>query len=132
MAQAKKKRRSKHRGTQGGRIDNRPRGRPANRAEARQRAKQRRSGGGGRTRQAASGPGGRPLTPPSWRSAFLKALFASVLLFVVFTFLLGRPSGANAALAVFMLALYTPMAFYLDRWVYSRRLGQLAKEREGD
>ena len=42
MAQTKKKRRRKHRGTQGGRIDTRPaRGRPRSRAEAQARARSR-------------------------------------------------------------------------------------------
>jgi Flp pilus assembly protein TadB len=128
VAQTKRKRRRKHRGTQGGRIDTSPRRRPANRAEARQQAKARRSGGGSKRRQAASGPGGRPLNPPSWRSAIQKALFAGVIFFVLIAVAFGRPIGASAALAAFMLVFYAPMAYYTDRFFYSRRLNKMAEE----
>jgi hypothetical protein len=128
VAQTKRKRRRKHRGTQGGRVDDRVRRRPANRAEARQQAKARRSGGGSKRRQAASGPGGRPLTPPSWASAARKAGVAGLIFFVLLAVAFSRPIGASAALAGFMLLFYIPMAYYTDRFMYSRRLGQIAKE----
>ena len=128
MAQTRRKRRRKHRGTQGGRVDDRPRSRPANRAEARQQAKARRAGGGGKRRQVASGPGGRPLTAPSWRSAAQKAAFAGVIFFVLLALVFQRPMGASAALAGFMLLFYIPMAFYTDRFFYSRRLSKIAEE----
>ena len=40
----------------------------------------------------------------------------------------GRPVGASAALAGFMLLFYIPMAYYTDRFMYSRRLAKIAQE----
>ena len=130
MAQTKKKRRRKHRGTQGGRIDTAPRRRPANRAEARQQAKARRAGGGGkRKQQGPTDARGRPLVEPTWGSAIRKALFAGVIFFALLALLFSRPIAASAALAGFMLLFYIPMAYYTDRFFFNRRLAQLQKER---
>ena len=129
MAQTRRKRRRKHRGTQGGRVDDRPRRRPANRAEARQQAKARRGSGGGKKRQAASGPGGRPLRPPSWSRAIKTSAVIAGLLFVIFVLVLKEPIGPTLGLAAFMLCFYIPMSYYLDRYMYGRRLAQIAKER---
>jgi hypothetical protein len=116
MAQTKKKRRRKRRGTQGGRVDTRAaRGRPRNRAEARQRAQARRTGGG-RTRAAAA-PG-----PPTWGSAFRKGLVAAAIFFALMALAFQRPLGAAAGIAAFMVAFYVPMAFYTDRFFYQRGL----------
>jgi hypothetical protein len=117
VAQTKKKRRRKHRGTQGGKVDTRPaRGRPRNRAEARQRAQARRSGGGPRTRQA---PG---TTPPTWGSAFRKGLFAALIFFALMALAFQRPLVSAAGIAAFMVAFYVPMAYYSDRFFYNRNL----------
>jgi hypothetical protein len=117
MAQTKKKRRRKRRGTQGGRVDTRAaRGRPRNRAEARQRAQARRSGGNTRGRAAAS-PG-----PPTWGSAFRKGLVAAAIFFALMALAFQRPLGAAAGIAAFMVAFYVPMAFYTDRFFYNRNL----------
>lgn len=128
MAQTKKKRHRKHRGTQGGRVDERPKGRPRNRAEARQQAKARRSGSGG-TRNAASQS--RGLQPPSWGSAFTKGLFAAALFLGLLVVVLGRGFGPSAAIAGAMVLFYTPMAYYLDLFFYNRRLRQVTKEKTG-
>ncbi len=61
MAQTKKKRRKKHKGTQGGRIDSKRRARPRTRQEAKAQARSRRGGG-------KSGPD----NPPTWRSSTLR------------------------------------------------------------
>jgi hypothetical protein len=129
VAQTKRKRRRKHRGTQGGRVDTRPRGRPRNRAEARQRAQSR--GGrskGGRGRGAA---GARTISPPSWRSAAFKAVPIAALFFGLIVFAFKEPVGPSAGLAAFMLLFYIPMAYYTDRFMYSRQLRKQAEERAG-
>ncbi len=128
VAQTKRKRRRKHRGTQGGRVDDRPRRRPANRAEARQQAKARRGGGGAKKRQA-TGPGGRPLRPPSWSRA-IKTSAADRRPAVRDL----RPCAEGAhrpdsrAGAPSCCCFYIPMSYYLDRYMYGRRLAQIAKE----
>jgi hypothetical protein len=129
VAQTKKKRRRKHRGTQGGRIDTAPRRRPANRAEARQQAKAKRAGGGRKRQQGPTDARGRPLVEPNWGNAIKKSILAGLIFFVLLAVVFQRPMGASAALAGFMLLFYIPMAFYTDRFFFNRRLAQLQKER---
>ena len=52
----------------------------------------------------------------------------AALLLVIFTVVLKEPITATLGLAGFMLLIYIPMSYYLDRYMYSRRLGQIAKE----
>ena len=99
MAQTKKKRRRKHRGTQGGRIDTRPaRGRPRSRAEAQQRA-QRAAGRRRRKRKPRRSRTGR--SPPTWSSALKKGAVAGDPLRRCSLALIGQnPIGGASALAV--------------------------------
>jgi hypothetical protein len=117
MAQTRKRRRRKHRGTQGGRIDRGRRGgRPRSRAEAQARARS-------KGRRAPRGQ-----RPPTWqgaivRGAVMAAIFGAVLIVI------GRPIGPSIGFAGFMLAFYIPMGFYLDRMLWRRR--QRAKVKGG-
>jgi hypothetical protein len=118
MAQTKKKRRRKHRGTQGGRIDRRPsRGRARSRAEAQARARNRTKKGGPRE------PG-----PPSWSSALKKGGIAAIL-FVGVIALMGQSPAAAAAVGVLMVGFYVPMAYLLDRFFYQRHVRKEAQKR---
>jgi hypothetical protein len=127
MAQTKKKRRRKHRGTQGGGISTKPRGRPQNRAEARARAQARRSGGGKGAKGRAPTRG---LVPPTWASAIRKGLFAGVIFFVLLALLFKEPVAQAAALAAFMLVFYIPMGYLTDRFFYNRQLRKEQRERQ--
>jgi len=119
MAQTKKKRRRKHRGTQGGRIDRRPaRGRARSRAEAQSRA---------RTRTKKKG-GPRVPEPASWSSALKKGGIAAVLFVAVIT-VFGQSLAVALVVGVAMLGFYVPMAFTLDRFIYQRHLRKEAKQR---
>jgi hypothetical protein len=127
MAQTKKKRRRKHRGTQGGRIDTRPpRGRPRSRAEAQSRARSR----GQKKRK----PGDRTPQAPSWSSALKKGGIAAVL-FVGLLAFMGQNPIASLLIGILMMGFYVPMAFLLDRFFYQRHLrkeAQKRQEREAD
>ena len=119
MAQTKKKRRRKHRGTQGGRIDTRPaRGRARSRAEAQSRARNR--------TKKKGGP--RVPEPPSWSSALKKGGIAAVLFVGVIT-VFGQNPAVALGVGVLMLGFYVPMAFMLDRFVYQRHLRKEAQKR---
>ena len=108
MAQTKKKRKRKHKGTQGGAIDRRGRtSRPANRQEARARAR----------RQM----GDRRDVPPTWRSSINRALIAAGIFLVLLIVLFGQAIGSSIALSAFMFLLYVPMGYYIDRFFYDRR-----------
>lgn len=108
MAQTKRKRRRKHRGTQGGSIDRRRRGRPRTREEARAQA---------RRRQTVD----RRDRPPTWRSAFNRALLMSGILFALMAFAFGRDVSSSAVLSLTMLIIYVPAGFYLERFLFKRR-----------
>lgn len=124
MAQAKRKRKSRHRGTQAGTVEargrtSRPSGarqsgssgkKPANRAEARDQARQK--------RQA------RFDEPPTWRGALNRALFAAALFGILIVLAFGRPIADGIALAGLMVFMYLPLSYYTDRLLYNRRQRQ--------
>jgi hypothetical protein len=110
MAQAKKKRRRKHRGTQGGRVDaNRRAGRPRSREEAKARARSRRK------------PAPRADRPPTWGTAVIRAVIAAAVFIVLLILIFGRPLGSALALGGFMLAFYIPAGYYVDTMMWRRR-----------
>ena len=124
MEQAKKKRKSRHRGTQAGTVEargrtSRPSGerkrtapakKPANRAEAREQARQKRAD--------------RFDQPPTWRGALNRALFAAALFGILIVIAFGRPIGDGIALAGLMVFMYLPMSYYTDKFLYNRRQRQ--------
>jgi Flp pilus assembly protein TadB len=119
MAQTKRKRRSKHRGTAAGTIEARGRtGRPPSPQE---RKKQDR----------LSAREKRMNTPPTWKSSLMRASFAAAIMFV---FLLVAGHGKHKAVAAlifgaFALILYVPAGYYLELFLYRRR--QRKKETGG-
>lgn len=110
MAQTKKKRRRKHRGTQGGRVDtNRRSSRPRSRAEAKARARS----------SAKRAP--RVDSPPTWRSAATRGIVAAVIFTALLLLLFGRSIGSALGLGAFMLAFYIPAGYYIDTMMWRRR-----------
>ncbi len=110
MAQTKKKRSRKRRGTQGGRIDTRSRaGRPRSREEAKARARARRK------------PAARPDLPPTWRSATIRGVIAAAVFTLLLLLLFRRPVGEALGLGAFMLVFYIPAGYYIDRTMWRRR-----------
>ncbi|MGE4429057.1 MAG: hypothetical protein AB7G37_21605, partial [Solirubrobacteraceae bacterium] len=67
------------------------------------------------------------LRPPTWKAAFYRAIFASVI-FVIVMMLIGN---GNAAAAIFvgfiLLGAYTPFGFYTDRFFWKRRMAQAGR-----
>jgi hypothetical protein len=110
MAQTKRKRRTKHRGTAAGVVQSRGRTtRPASPAE---RKKQSRD----QARQA------RLDKAPTWQSSLNRALLASGFMLI---FLLVVTKGkvlAALAFALFSLVLYVPGGYYLETFLYRRRM----------
>ena len=114
MAQTRKRRQRKHRGTQGGRVDTKRRSRPRTRAEAKQRA---------RTKRSVP----KSDLPPTWRSAITRGIIISGLL-IATLLVFKKPVGASIAFGAFMLAFYIPMGFYIDRWNWRRRQRQKLRD----
>jgi hypothetical protein len=111
MAQTRRKRRTKHRGTPAGTIETRGRtGRPPSADE--------------RKRQTRSSARERRLnTPPTWKSAFTRAALAATL---VFAFLLLTGKGKDKLLqaivfTLFVLVFYVPAGYYFELLLYRRR-----------
>ncbi len=119
MAQTKKKRRRKHRGTQGGRVDaNRRAARPRSRAEAQARA-----------RAGAKKRAPRTDSPPTWRNSALRGIGAAAIFAVLLLVIFKRPVGAALALGAFMLVFYIPAGYYIDMMMWRRR--ERARMRSG-
>ena len=120
MANKSKKRKSKHRGNAAGMIEARGRtGRKPTESEKRgARAKS----------QAATSPRvNRYDQPPTWRSAAVRAVLASGVFFGLLYLFLKRPPAASAMISILMIALYTPLGYYTDLWIYRRRLKKKAE-----
>jgi hypothetical protein len=108
VAQTKRKRRRKHRGTPAGTIDRAGRtGRARTRQEAKEIARKRRSD--------------RMDRPPSWRASVNRAAIAAALFGVLIVVLFGRPPAAGAVLALFMFLLYIPLGYGTDLTIYRFR-----------
>ena len=110
MAQTKRKRRSKHRGTAAGTIEARGRtSRPASPDERKKQARQ-------------SARERRLNTPPTWKSSFTRAGIAAAALFL-FISLTAKKNGLASGLAVAVIAmlLYVPAGYYLELYLYRRR-----------
>ena len=111
MAQTKRKRRSKHRGTAAGTIE--ARGRTSRPPSADERKKQARA-------QAREK---RLSQAPTWKNSLVRAGFAAILLFA---FLLLTTKGHNkVATAVLFtaiaLAIYVPAGYYIELFLWRRR-----------
>jgi hypothetical protein len=121
MAQTRRRRQTKHRGNAAGVVESRGRtGRKPTAAE--------KKGDG----KPMSGVQKKPLDkrdqPPTWRGAFVKSMFATIVfLLIVLLFF----KHGNSAIAVFpiVLAGYTAISYYTDKFMYDRR--QRKKAREG-
>ena len=113
MAQTKRKRTRKHRGTPAGTIE-RPgkTGRPQTREDAKKIARERRKE--------------RLDTPPTWRSAVNRAAIAAAVFGVLVVALFNRSMAEGTGLAAFMFLLYIPLGFITDRMIYSYRMKKKA------
>lgn len=114
MAQTRKKRRSKHRGTAAGTIE--ARGRTGRKPT---------SGESGRRPSRQEARAARMARPPSWNQAFLRAGFAAVMLFVLLQVGLGPRDVSLASqlvLCLFAMLIYVPLGYWTDRWIYNRRM----------
>jgi hypothetical protein len=123
MAQTKRRRQTKHRGTAAGVVESRGRtGRKPTGAE-----KTGKGGGSGSTKGKSLS---RLEQAPTWRGAFYRAMAAAVLMLLISILLLKKP---NQAIALFPIVLigYVPISYYTDSWLYKRRMASKAKQTGG-
>ena len=117
MAQTRRKRRSKHRGTAVGTV------------EARGRTGRKPTSNGGGARKAA--PRDRGRRKPSWKSAYIRAFFAALFLFVLTRLGLGgeMPLEQSILFAVVAMFIYVPLGYYMDVFIIGRREKREAAQR---
>jgi len=108
MAQTKRKRTRKHRGTPAGTIERAGRtGRPRTREEAKKIARDRRTQ--------------RFDKPPTWKSAMNRAAIAAAVFGLLVIVLFQRGIAQGVALAAFMFLLYIPLGYGTDLMIYRFR-----------
>jgi uncharacterized membrane protein YphA (DoxX/SURF4 family) len=114
MAQTRKKRSRKHRGTAAGTIEKAAHNRNPRQSSAKPSAQA--------SREA------RLTRPPSWRSAANKAAIASIVFGVLLLLAFKRPVLEVVLWTVLVFFFYTPLGFWTDRAVYNRRMRARAKK----
>jgi Flp pilus assembly protein TadB len=120
MAQTKRKRRSKHRGNAAGTIEARGRtGRPPTAEERKKTEKLDKA----KVREA------RLNKPPTWRSSLNRAMLASGFMFVLLLFTSKFKIVPSAIFAVLAMAIYVPSGYYLENFLYKRRMRKQAQTR---
>jgi hypothetical protein len=108
MAQTRRKRTRKHRGTPAGTIERSGRtGRPRTREEAKQISRQRRTE--------------RLDKPPTWSGAMQRAAIAAAVFGVLVVIAFKRDIAQGAVLAAFMFLLYIPLGYATDTFIYRFR-----------
>jgi hypothetical protein len=113
MAQTKRKRRTKHRGTAAGTIE--ARGRTGRKPTA----EERRKAAGAQARED------RRFVEPTWTSAAVRAGLASVMLFVLFQIGLAgdeQTVATSLVLSVAAFLIYVPLGYKVDRMFWVRRM----------
>jgi Flp pilus assembly protein TadB len=108
MAQTRRKRTRKHRGTPAGTIERAGRtGRPRTREEAKQISRQRRTE--------------RLDRPPTWKGAMQRAAIAAVVFGAFVVIFFGRGVAQAAILVAFMFLIYIPLGYATDNMIYRFR-----------
>jgi Flp pilus assembly protein TadB len=108
MAQTRRRRTRKHRGTPAGTIERAGRtGRPRTAEEAKTIAAKRRQE--------------RLNRPPSWRSAVNRAAIAAAFFGVLVVLLFSQGVAQGAVLAAMMFLLYIPLGYFTDAMIYRFR-----------
>jgi hypothetical protein len=68
-------------------------------------------------------------SPPSWRSAILRGAFGALIFMVLLVAIFRKPVGPSIGLAALMLMIYIPLGFYIEKFLYNRRMAAKRRER---
>lgn len=113
MGATKKRRKTKHRGNAAGMV------------EARGKASSGRVVGPSISSQPR---GPKPPQPPTWSKAMIKALLPVVILLPILLIFQKNATAATVGpLLVMAYAMYVPLSYWSDRFVYNRHLKQQGK-----
>ena len=118
MARSTRTKRSKHRGNAAGMIESR--GRTGRKPSAAEKGTSSSSSRGGGSRNSR---GNRYDKPPTWKGSAIRAVIAAAIVYALSTLVLGKKTSAtnNLLLVPIVLALYTPMIYYTDSYMFRRR-----------
>ena len=108
MAQTRKKRRRKHRGTQAGTV------------EARGRTGRRPTGGEVKRATAQERRAQRFENPPTWRGAAIRAALAAIAFALLAVLLLDMEPAGAAAITPVIFLMYIPAGYAMDSFLYRR------------
>ena len=121
MAQTRRKRKRKHRGTQAGMVEARGRTSKPPSSQSRGPSSSPKRGGSSSSRQtAAERRQARFDNPPTWRGSLNRAGFAAAIL-VIFVSFVQKNIAAGLILGAFAMLIYIPMSYYTDLWIYNRQ-----------
>ena len=107
MAQAKNKRKRKHRGTPAGTVERRSGGSSRVKKDAKQISRERREE--------------RMNREPTWRGSVNRAAIAAVVFGVLLILLFQNDPARSAYLALLMFFLYIPLGYLTDKAIYNFR-----------
>lgn len=120
MAQTKKKRSRKHRGTPAGTVD-----RPARTGQSKSKGNgkgQAKGKGATNQKQAARDRRAERMNrEPTWKGSINRAAIAAAVFGVLVILVFQRPIQAGVTLAAFMFVLYIPLGYLTDRAVFNFR-----------
>ncbi|HEV7161800.1 MAG TPA: hypothetical protein VGN25_00955 [Solirubrobacteraceae bacterium] len=123
MAQTRRKRQTKHRGNAAGMVESR--GRTGRKPTAEEKSGKPRDVA--REREKLLDKRDRP---PTWRGAFVKAMFATIVMMLIVIIVLHQ---SNQAIGLFPIVLvgYTAVSYYTDKWAFKRRQSKKASQGGG-
>jgi hypothetical protein len=127
MAKTRQKRKRKHRGTQAGTVT-----RPEPSRSGRGTGRGARGARGGKAGSATASRSdsrqsarerrlARLDEPPTWRGSFNRAAIAAAVVTIIAVVLLERTVAQALFLGVFMLAVYIPLGYVFDTFLYRMR-----------
>jgi hypothetical protein len=113
------RRQTKHRGNAAGMIE--ARGRTGRKPRPSEKGSSSSRSGSSSRSSNRSNRSSRYDKPPTWRGSAIRAVIAAALVYGVSTLLLKQKSAAtNLILLPIVLALYMPLIYYTDRYMYRR------------
>jgi Flp pilus assembly protein TadB len=110
VAQTKRKRKRKHRGTPAGTIDRQARSSSKRPPTKEEKKKQSRAARAERAQRA-----------PTWRSSTIRAGVAALIFAVFVIAFFGQKPVPAVSLALVMFVVYIPAGYYMDLFLYRRR-----------
>jgi hypothetical protein len=121
VAQTRKRRQTKHRGNAAGVVESR--GRTGRKPTKEEKSGDFRLAARARERKKTD----RRDLPPTWGGAFIRAMFAAVVMLILLLVLKWGKSNQVIMLFPIALILYTPISYYTELWSFRRRQRAKAK-----